>query len=308
MNQWNEDNVPDQSGKVVLVTGANSGIGLEASRVLSKQSAHVIMACRSIDKATRARAELEESHPNVSLEVLPLDLADFNSVKQAARQVLEDHKRLDILINNAGIMWVDLSRTAQGFEMQLGTNHLGHFALTGFLLPLLLETSDSRVVTVSSIGHKWGSINFDDLNWERSYSRFGAYFQSKLANLLFTFELQRRLAAAEENTIALAAHPGGAYTNLAHGTPWWLKILTHGVAPFLAQSAAMGALPTLRAATDCEAQGGDYYGPGGRSEQKGYPVKVGASELAHNEEVARHLWEVSENLTGIRMLARSGVG
>ena len=236
--------------------------------------------------------------------LLEMDLADLDSVREVAARVRRDHDRLDLLINNAGLMATPEQRTAQGFEMQLGVNHLGHFALTGLLLPALLAARGSRVVTVSSNGHRPGRMRFEDPNWESGYKPWAAYFQSKLANLLFTYELQRRLQAAGSTTAALAAHPGGSKTNLGHENPGGLlNTILYTSRPlierFLLQSSAMGALPTLRAAVDPEARGGEYYGPGGFGEQTGHPVRVGSSRRSKDVEVARRLWRVSEELTGV---------
>lgn len=302
MADWTENEVSDQTGRVVLITGANSGIGLEAARVLAERGAHVVLACRDPRKAEAARAELEKAAPG-GIEVLALDLADLASVRSAADSFNAKHDRLDLLINNAGIMAVPYGTTADGFERQLGTNHLGHFALTGLVLERLLATPGSRVVTVSSGAHRWGQFDFDDLQWTRKYSRFRAYGRSKLANLLFTNELQRKLAAGGSKILALSAHPGMSSTNLGRAQenaapgPFdsVLRLLTR---PFM-QSAAMGALPTLRAAVDPEAKGGEFYGPPGSAQMRGYPVRVEGAAAAADVELARRLWEVSEELTGV---------
>jgi len=234
-----------------------------------------------------------------------MDLADLDSVREVATRVQHEHPRLDLLINNAGLMATPQQRTAQGFEMQFGVNHLGHFALTGLLLPQLLRTPGSRIVTVSSNGHRPGRIRFDDLQWQTNYSPWAAYFQSKLANLLFTYELQRKLSAAGSTTAALAAHPGGTKTNLGNENPggFFNTLLVKSrplIERFLLQSAAMGALPTLRAAVDPDAHGGEYYGPDGIAEQMGHPVRVNSSRRSHDPETARRLWHVSEDLTGVK--------
>ena len=301
--RWTAEDVLDMSGKTVLITGANSGIGLEAARVLAGKGAHVVMACRTRTKAAAAQRDIDATHPKAETEFLHLDLSDLASVRKAAAEFRSKRRRLDVLVNNAGVMFTPETRTADGFEMQMGTNHFGHFALTGLLLPTLLETPGSRVVTVSSIGHRPGSIDFDDINWEQHYNRFRAYFRSKLANLLFTYELQRRLHKAKADTIAVAAHPGGSNTNLGHMERdqafWWLERILRPIAGLVTQSAAMGALPTLRAATDPKVHGGDYYGPDGFGEQWGYPVKVKSSERSHDRAAAERLWRVSEELTGV---------
>ncbi len=254
--------------------------------------------------------ELRAASPPGELEILPLDLCHLRSVREAAAQFLARHDRLDLLINNAGIMAVPAGRTEDGFERQLGTNHLGHFALTGLLLERLLETPDSRVVTISSGAHRMGRIDFDDLNWERGYGRWRAYGRSKLANLLFTHELQRRLERFGAKTIAVAAHPGVSATNLGRRPPGapgaWLDRVLRPISAQLTQSAAMGSLPTLRAATDPDVRGGDYYGPAGLGELRGPPVRVTPTRLSRDEALARRLWDVSEQLTDVRYTALGG--
>ncbi|MBX7159757.1 MAG: SDR family NAD(P)-dependent oxidoreductase [Acidimicrobiia bacterium] len=299
---WTEADIPDQSGRVAFVTGANSGLGFEAARALAQHGADVIMGCRDAARAADAKSRIDALGPSGSVEVVGLDLADLDSVAGAAKQFLEAHEHLDLLVNNAGLMASPQGTTAQGFETQIGVNHLGHFALTARLLPALLATPGSRVVTVSSQGHRPGRIQFDDLHSRRKYSPWRAYFQSKLANLLFTLELQRRLAAAGAPTISVAAHPGAAGTHLGHENPggvlntiatWLRPVLVR-----LAQSPEMGALPILRAATDPAVRGGDYYGPRGLVEQSGYPVKVRPSKRARDEALAARLWDVSIAETG----------
>lgn len=301
--RWTEDDIPDQTGRTVLITGANSGIGFEAARALAQHGAHVVLACRSRPKADEAVERIEATGPSGTVEVLELDLADLGSIADASQTFLDTHERLDALINNAGLMATPRQRTAQGFEMQFGVNHLGHFALTGHLLPTMIATGAGRVVSISSQGHRPGRIHFDDLNSERRYSPWPAYFQSKLANLLFTRELQRRLAAAGADVIAVAAHPGVSSTNLGHEPSGMLSSLMQKGRPlfdrFVSQSAAMGALPTLRAAVDPDVAGGDYFGPDGFGEQRGHPVKVGMSARARDDEAARRLWTESEALTAV---------
>jgi NAD(P)-dependent dehydrogenase (short-subunit alcohol dehydrogenase family) len=305
MAKWTEAEVADQSGRIALVTGANSGIGWDTVRVLADCGARVLLGCRSLERGNEAIGRIREIHPAADVSLLQMDLADLDSVREAAARVGHEHEKLDLLINNAGLMATPEQRTAQGFEMQFGVNHLGHFALTGLLLPLLLDVPGSRIVTVSSTGHRPGRIRFDDLNWRSDYGPWAAYFQSKLANLLFTYELQRQLAAAGRHTAALAAHPGGSKTNLGNQNPGgFLNNLLDRSRPlierFLLQSSAMGALPTLRAATDPEATGGEYYGPGGFGEQTGHPVRVDSSRRSKDVDVARRLWQASEDLTGVK--------
>jgi NAD(P)-dependent dehydrogenase (short-subunit alcohol dehydrogenase family) len=298
---WSESDVPDQTGRVVVVTGANTGIGYQAAAVLAHRGAHVVLAVRNLEKGNAALARIVAASPRADVTLQQLDLTLLDSVRGAADALRAAYPRIDLLINNAGVMWTPKLRTEDGFELQFGTNHLGHFALTGLLLDQLLGLGDSRVVTVSSLGHRLrAAIHFDDLQWERRYDRIAAYGQSKLANLLFTYELQRRLAAAPDaKTIAVAAHPGGSNTELARNLPGIFAPLKAVLGPVLFQSPAMGALPTLRAATDASTQGGQYYGPDGFLEQRGRPKVVGSSAQSHDEELQRRLWAVSEELTGV---------
>ncbi|WP_198320485.1 SDR family NAD(P)-dependent oxidoreductase [Actinosynnema pretiosum] len=291
---WTERNVPDQSGRVAVVTGANTGLGFETARVLAERGATVVLAVRDVEKGKQAAERIAGE-----VLVQELDLTSLDSVREAAAALRAAHPRLDLLINNAGVMYTPKLTTRDGFELQFGTNHLGHFALTGLLLENLLPVPGSRVVTVSSTGHRiQAAIHFDDLHWERGYSRAGAYGQSKLANLMFTYELQRRLAA-HGTTIAVAAHPGVSNTELARNTPAAFRVPIGWLAPVLTQPAPMGALPTLRAATDPAVLGGQYYGPGGLGEIKGHPKVVRSSPQSHDLDVQRRLWDVSEQLTGV---------
>lgn len=305
--RWSEANIPDLSDRVIMVTGANSGIGYEAARAFAQHGAHVVLACRNRTKADAAVADIRASASDPSVEVLEVDLGDLDSVASAAKQFVSDHDRLDILVNNAGLMALPHQRTAQGFEMQFGVNHLAPFALTGHLLDRLLSTPGSRVVAVSSTGHRPGTIHFDDLQLEKNYGPWRAYFQSKLANLLFTYELQRKLAAAGTSTIATAAHPGGARTNLGRENPGGIvNTVAHVLHPLInqvMQPASMGALPTLRAAVDPAAAGGEYYGPDGLGEQRGYAKRVDSTKRSKDLETARRLWTISEELTGVRYTA-----
>lgn len=297
---WTHANVPAQDGRVVVITGANSGIGYEAAAVLAARGARVVMAVRNLDKGAAARDQILAAHPGADVSVTQLDLTSLDSVRAAADALHSAHPRIDLLINNAGVMWTPKETTKDGFELQFGTNHLGHFAFTGLLLDSLLPVPGSRVVTISSLGHRLlADIHFDDLQWERRYSRIAAYGQSKLANLLFTYELQRRLEQAKKDTIAVAAHPGGSYTELARNIPTILHPAYRIVGPMIFQSAAMGALPTLRAATDPDVRGGQYFGPDGFGEQRGNPKLVHSSSQSHDREVQQRLWTVSEELTGV---------
>ena len=297
--RWTDHDISDQTGRVAVVTGANTGIGLTAARALAARGATVVLAVRNIAKGEAAAAGIAAAIPGANVTVQQLDLGSLASVRSAAEALGSGYPRIDLLINNAGVMYTPLSRTADGFELQLGTNHLGHFALTGLVLDRLLATPGSRVVTVSSVGHRIrAAIHFDDLQSERSYDRVAAYGQAKLANLLFTYELQRRLAAAGVGTIAVAAHPGVAATDLARNSPAWVRVGMRIGAPLL-QTPEMGALPTLRAATDPAVTGGQYYGPGGLGEARGYPQVVASSAQSHDAALQARLWAVSEDLTGV---------
>ena len=300
--KWTERDIPDQTGRVAVVTGANSGIGWEAARALAEHGARVVLACRTRSKAEDAKDRILRRAPGATIDLVDLDLSDLASVREAAERVAGDHDRLDLLVNNAGIMAVPDQRTADGFEMQFGTNHLGHFAFTGLVLPRLSSVEGSRIVNVSSGAHKFGAIDFDDLNWEQKYSPWRAYGRSKLANLLFTYELQRRLAGAGVPTIAVACHPGGSRTNLGTTPAGLTGKLMEMVRPAInlfMQPAEMGALPTERAAVDPGVEGGEYYGPDGFAEQRGHPVLVESNDRSRDAAVAARLWSVSEELTGV---------
>jgi NAD(P)-dependent dehydrogenase (short-subunit alcohol dehydrogenase family) len=283
----------------VVITGANSGIGFEAAKVLAVRGAHVVLAVRDLGKGADARARIIDADPRADVFLQELDLASLSSVRAAAAALRSDYPRVDVLINNAGLMFPPKGTTADGFELQFGTNHLGHFALTGLLLERLLPVAGSRVVTLSSNGHKYGArINFGDLQSEVSYSAGKAYGQSKLANLLFTYELNR-LLANRGSTVAVAAHPGAAKTELTRYTPSKFRWLQSVASRYLFQSAPMGALPALRAATDPAVRGGQYYGPAGFMGQRGHPVVTQSNAASHDEAVARKLWTVSQELTGV---------
>jgi NAD(P)-dependent dehydrogenase (short-subunit alcohol dehydrogenase family) len=276
--KWTAAEVPDQSGRVAIVTGSNTGIGYEAAAVLARAGAHVVLAVRNPGKGNAALARIVAASPKADVTLQELDLGSLASVRRAADALRSKYRRIDLLINNAGVMYTPKQLTEDGFEMQFGTNHLGHFTLTGLLLDRLLRVRGSRVVTVSSVGHRIrASIHFDDLQLERRYDRVAAYGQAKLANLLFTYELQRRLAAKKAPTIAVAAHPGLANSELNRNLPVIIKPAVAVFWPLVSQSAAMGALPTLRAATDPGVEGGQYYGPDGIGEQRGHPKVVNSS-------------------------------
>jgi NAD(P)-dependent dehydrogenase (short-subunit alcohol dehydrogenase family) len=298
MAKWTTDDIPDQTGRVAVITGANTGLGYETARALAEHGAHVVLAVRNLDKGKDAVARITAASPRADVGLQELDLTSLDSIRAAARQLRSDHDRIDLLINNAGVMYTPKSTTKDGFELQFGTNHLGHFALTGLLLDRLLPVAGSRIVTVSSIGHRIrADIHFDDLQWEHSYNRVSAYGQAKLANLLFTYELQRRLAP-HGTTIAAAAHPGGSNTELMRNLPPLVARVSAVIEP-LFQNPAMGALPSLRAATDPGVLGGQYYGPDGFAQTRGYPELVSSSRKSHDVDLQRRLWAVSEELTGV---------
>lgn len=298
--KWNANQIPGQKGRTAVVTGANSGIGLVTARELARGGARVVLACRDTEKGTAAAQGISSAVPNAAVEVAALDLSSLASVRAFAERYRSEHASLDLLINNAGVMAPPRRETADGFELQFGTNHLGHFALTGLLLAAMEGRDDARVVTVSSGAHRMGRINFDDLQGARKYRRWGAYGQSKLANLLFAFELDRRLRAAGSPISSVAAHPGYAATNLQFAAPPLPdRMLMFFGNRLLAQSAEMGALPTLYAATYPGLESGAYIGPGGFMEQRGHPKPVGSTAAARDEKVAARLWQVSEELTGV---------
>ena len=293
--KWTSDDVPGQQGRLAVVTGANTGLGFETAQVLAARGASVVLAVRDIEKGKRAAARIAGTASGADVTVQPLDLTSLDSIRAAAGELRAQHPAIDLLINNAGVMFTPKQTTGDGFELQFGTNHLGHFALTGLLLEQMLPVPGSRVVTVSSLAHRIRArINFGDLQGERSYRRVAAYGQSKLANLMFTYELARRLSGAG-TTIAVAAHPGLAATELSRYTP---AIVAFSYA-LVSQQAAMGALPVLRAATDPGVLGGQYYGPGGLLGTRGYPELARSSRRSRDTAIQRRLWTVSEELTGV---------
>ena len=297
---WDVQDIPDQSGRTAVVTGANSGLGLVTARELARAGASVVMACRNLDKGHAAVDEVRAAVPDAQVQLDELDLASLASVRGFAERYRATHDGLDLLINNAGVMASPRRRTADGFELQFGTNHLGHFALTNALLEKMEGREDARVVTLSSTVHKMGRINFDNLNGDRHYFRWNAYGQSKLANLLFMLELDRRLRGSGSTVKSLAAHPGYAATNLQSAAAPMLDRLAMKVSTaVIAQSDEMGALPILFAATQPGLEGGTYFGPGGFQEQRGHPKIVQPSGRARDPETARRLWEVSERMTAV---------
>ena len=306
MSKWTVNDIPDLSGKTASVTGANSGIGFEAAKEFARKGAEIILACRSMEKGKNAATTIRAEIPDAKLKPMVLDLNALKSVRAFADEFNATYTRLDVLLNNAGIMMVPYGKTEDGFERQLGTNHLGHFALTGLLIDVLLKTPNARVVNVSSNAHRSGKLDFENLMFEgaKDYTPMLAYGNSKLANLLFTYEMQRLLDEKQSNIIAVAAHPGISTTNLANhlAHPILMKLVMP-LFGWMMQSAAMGALPSIRAAVDPDVVGGQYFGPDGKKEQKGYPVVVPSNEASHNEEDARRLWEISEKLTGVSFMS-----
>jgi NAD(P)-dependent dehydrogenase (short-subunit alcohol dehydrogenase family) len=302
MTRWTAAEIADQSGRVALVTGANSGLGFVTARELARNGARVVLGSRDEARGRAAIARLVADVPNADVELRLLNLASLASIREFSDGIHASYPALDLLVNNAGVMAIPRRETEDGFEMQFGTNHLGHFALTGLLLPLLINQRQARVVTVASTAHKPGSINFDDIMHERRYSKFKVYSDSKVANLLFAFELQRRLSAIDSPLISVAAHPGTARTNLlkpgTEGNPV-LRAIETGFVRVTGQSEDQGALPQLYAAVGPDVRGGQYYGPSGFMEARGYPKLVRSNSASKDPETAARLWELSEDLTGV---------
>ncbi|MEW6736590.1 MAG: SDR family NAD(P)-dependent oxidoreductase [Acidobacteriota bacterium] len=293
---WTAENIPNQKGRVAIITGSSSGIGYEAARVLANKQATVIIAVRNLEKGNSALEKIVAQNKSADIKVMGLDLANLVSVKNFAEIFRKNYSHLDLLINNAGVMVPPYSKTIDGFELQFGTNHLGHFALTGDLLETLINTKGARIINVSSSAHRWGNINFEDLAWEkRRYAAWKAYSDSKIANLYFTSELNKRLKENNLDTLTTAAHPGWTATELQRNM---------GVAEFLNGFLAMditkGALPTLRAAIEADLKGGEFFGPNGLFEMWGYPIKVEPNRLSKDENIAKRLWKISEELTGVK--------
>jgi len=303
--KWTASDIPDLKGKIAVVTGANSGLGYYTCLELARKGAHVVLAARNKEKGFAALERIKLEIPEADLQFMKLDLANLETIKHFADAFIEEYERLDILINNAGVMAIPLRRTAQGFEMQFGTNHLGHFALTALLAGFMELSPRARIVNVSSLMHKFGKINFDDLNSEKSYSKWTAYGQSKLANLLFTIELDKRLRRAGKHTKVMASHPGYASTNLQTrgGEMEGSKanvVVNNIMNAIIAQPAWKGALPSLYAATCPDAESGKFYGPSGLGSVRGYPREEKIDPKLIRPEVAKRLWEESERLTGIK--------
>lgn len=302
---WQLEDLGPQDGRTVVITGGNSGIGFEAAKALTDKGARVIIACRNPNKARAVCQQIAADQTTANIEAVTLDLASLNSVRSCADELRRRCERLDVLINNAGVMAIPRRDTEDGFEMQFGTNHLGHFALTALLFPLLQSASGSRVVTVSSLAHLFAIINFANLHGRMFYERWMAYGQSKLANLLFSYELDRRLRGANVDVLSIACHPGVASTNLGYASPRMLgsplgETLVQLYTSIIAQSAADGALPTLHAGFAAEVQGGDYIGPDGLGEMRGNPRKVSSSFMSRSQTIARQLWRISEEATGVQ--------
>ncbi len=308
--KWTYNDIPSQEGRLAIVTGANSGLGYFTTKGLAEKGCEVIMACRNISKGADAKKALLKEKPEMKLEVMELDLADLDSVRAFAGKFREKYNQLDLLINNAGLMAIPRRMTRDGFEMQFGVNHLGHFALTALLFDMLRATTGSRIVSVSSAAHKVGEIRFEDINWEKGYQKWRAYGMSKLANIHFTYELADRISSLAIDVKVLAAHPGYSDSSLIEKGPEMngRKILVKAVKfanRIFAQSTAMGALPTLYAATSSDAQHLGYYGPGGLAEMRGYPQRVYPSSKKLSKDVQEQLWDLSESMTGIKFLSHS---
>ncbi|HVU62091.1 MAG TPA: oxidoreductase [Mycobacteriales bacterium] len=309
MARWTAQDIPDQTGRVAVVTGANSGLGFHTALELARHGAKVVVASRSDVRGKEAVARIIAEVPRADVDLRGLDLADLANVRSFADGIQASYPSVDLLINNAGVMAIPRQVTADGFEMQFGTNHLGHFALTGLLLPLLLRTPHARVVTVSSTAHKPGRIDFDDLMSERSYRKWRVYSSTKLANLLFAYELQRRLSAVGSALMSVAAHPGTSATNLVTVSAQdniIKRLVMPAGARLISQSAARGALPQLYAATAPDVRGGEYFGPNGIAESFGYPKRVDSVPASKDLDTAARLWSVSEELTGVRYDALRG--
>lgn len=304
---WTANDMPDLTGKVIVVTGANSGLGLESTKRLVAKNATVVMACRNLQKAETAKTEILEEQPNASLDLMQLDNASLASVRGFAEAFKANYDRLDVLLNNAGVMAIPRTLTEDGFEMQLGVNHLAHFALTGLLLDVITSTPNARIHNTSSSANYNGAINFDDLMGEKSYGRWSAYGQSKLANVFFTYELHKRLVAAGHDTIANTSHPGLVMTNLQansleqSGESLLERILYAIATPLLSQDISMGILPQLYGSTATEAKGGVFYGPKTMN-MRGYPAEKKANNAADDAADLKRFWEVSEELTGVSSL------
>ena len=299
---WTIDQAPSQKGRLALVTGSNIGLGFETAMALASKDCDLVLACRNMEKADAAKAAILAKYPKTKIACMQLDLGSLKSVRAFAMAFTERYSKIDLLINNAGIMMPPFSLSEDGFESQLAANYLGHFALTGLLLPLIVNTPSSRIVSLSSMAHRWGGVRFDDPNFKKGYNKREAYGQSKLACLMFSYELQRRLAKLGHNTISVAAHPGVAYTNLSQHLPAVVNIFSPLMAVFF-NNATDGALPTLYAALGNDIQGGDYCGPKDMRQMRGAPIKVGSNRASRDESAAAKLWTMSETMTGVTFLS-----
>jgi len=295
MSKWNIDKVPSWPGSVVIITGANSGIGYETALELAKKDMEVILACRNMQKAEEAQSNILQEYPQARIRTMRVDMSSQKEIRKFVTQFQRDYSKLHVLINNAGIMMSPYKVTEDGFENQFATNYIGHFALTGLLLPMLACAPGSRVITLSSLSYKWAKIQFDDLHAKRGYNKSKAYGQSKRACLIFAFELQRRLEAAGYDILSVAAHPGLSNTNLDRYFPALIRPL----GSLFLQSAKKGALPILYAALDNTVKGGEFIGPDGFRQIRGYPTEVDADDYARDEEIAKRLWRISEEMTGV---------
>lgn len=303
--KWTIIDIPDLTGKVILITGGNSGLGIESAKAFVNKGAEVIITSRSEEKGKKALAEIKNEIPDANITIMLLDLMDLKSVQSFADEFMNKYNRLDVLMNNAGIMMTPYKLSADGFESQMATNHLGHFVLTGLLIDLITKTPDSRIINVSSLAHKFGKMDFDDLFFSdsRKYSPRKAYGRSKLANLLFTYELQRRFDEKNIKTIAVAAHPGASHTNLGnHLVGSFMYKILWPLAKIATQKPADGAKSQIRASVDTNVKGGEYYGPGGFMQMAGRPVIVKSTKKSHNIELAKKLWEKSQKAGKIEYL------
>lgn len=298
MSKWNIEEVSSKAGKVAVVTGANSGLGFEAALELAKKDYEVVLACRNMQKAEDTKSRILREHPQAHLKAMTVDLSSLKQVRNFAAELQKHYETLDLLINNAGIMMSPYHVTEDGFENQLATNYLGHFALTGLLLPLITAKSGSRIVTLSSLSYKWSEIQFEDMHFEKGYDKKKAYGQSKRACLVFAYELQRRLSASVYDTLSVAAHPGLSNTNLDRYFPALIKPL----GAIILQNVKKGVLPVLYAALDSNIKGGEYIGPDGFQEMRGYPSRVDSDASSKDQKIAERLWDASEKMTGVAYL------
>lgn len=299
---WTIEQAPTQKGRLAVVTGANIGLGFETAMALASKSCDLVLACRNMAKAEAAKAAILAKYPKSKVSCMQLDLSSLKSVRVFAAAFKEKHKKLDLLINNAGIMMPPYSLSEDGFESQFAANYIGHFALTGLLLPLIVQTPGARIVSLSSMAHRWGNIRFDDPNFKSGYNKREAYGQSKIACLMFAYEMNRRLSKAGHSTLSVAAHPGVAYTNLTQHMPKVVNVFAPLMAVVL-NNATDGALPTLYAALGEDIKGGDYCGPKDMRQMRGAPIKVGSNKASRDEQAAAQLWTMSEKMSGVKFLS-----